>query len=150
MQRPLSGLGLGLGDRLARVPHVHRFRLQSRSGNLAPICWSACSAAGPAPAKPGNWMVTFKRIMGFVLTTGRRFLLSFIPARPWFHRAGAARRRLRMLVGGSSSVSGSRARLRAWGVAVASVATRQLSFGWLDDVMAKQFDHHGTKAICRG
>jgi suppressor for copper-sensitivity B len=93
--------------------------------------------------KPGNWMVTFKQIMGFVLLATVVFLLSFIPAPTVVPTVLAL-----LGVGfgcwwvGRVPFPESRARrLRAWGVAVASVAaTAWLSFGWLDDVMAKRFD----------
>ena len=104
--------------------------------------------------KPGNWMVTFKQMMGFVLLATVVFLLSFIPLPTVVPT-------VLVLLGvgfgcwwvGRGPLQESRARrLRVWGVAVASVvATAWLSFGWLDDVMAKRFElRSGTKAACRG
>ncbi len=93
--------------------------------------------------KPGNWMVTFKQMMGFVLLATVVFLLSFIPLPTVVPTVLAL-----LGVGfgcwwvGRGPLQESRARrLRVWGVAVASVvATAWLSFGWLDDVMAKRFE----------
>ena len=93
--------------------------------------------------KPGDWMVTFKQIMGFVLLATVVFLLSFIPAPTVVPTVLAL-----LGVGfgcwwvGRVPFPESRARrVRAWGVAVACVAaTAWLSFGWLDHVMSKRFD----------
>jgi len=93
--------------------------------------------------KPGNWMVTFKQMMGFVLLATVVYLLSFIPA------PSVVPTVLLLLgvgfgcwwVGRGLLLESRGRRLRAWGVAAASVAvTAWLSFGWLDDVMAKRFE----------
>ncbi len=93
--------------------------------------------------RPGNWMVTFKQIMGFVLLATVVYLLSFIPA-------PSVVPTVLVLLGvgfgcwwvGRSPWPESRGRrLRAWGVAAASVAaTAWLSFGWLEGVMAERFE----------
>jgi suppressor for copper-sensitivity B len=94
--------------------------------------------------RPGNWMVTFKQIMGFVLLATVVYLLSFIPA-------PSVVPTVLVLLGvgfgcwwvGPGLLPESRGRrLRAWVVAAGSVAaTACLSFGWLEDVMAKRFEH---------
>ena len=104
--------------------------------------------------RPGNWMVTFKQIMGFVLLATVVYLLSFIPA-------PSVVPTVLVLLGvgfgcwwvGRSPWPESRGRrLRAWGVAAASVAaTAWLSFGWLEGVMAERFrTRRGTRAPRRG
>ncbi len=93
--------------------------------------------------RPGNWMVAFKQMMGFVLLATDVYLLSFIPA------PSVVPAVLLLLgvgfgcwwVGRDPSPESRGRRLRAWGFALGSVAaTAWLSFGWLDDVMAKRFD----------
>ncbi len=93
--------------------------------------------------RPGNWMVAFKQMMGFVLLATVVYLLSFIPA------PSVVPTVLVLLgvgfgcwwVGRDPSLESRGRRLRAWGVAAGSVAaTAWLSFGWLDDVMAKRFE----------
>jgi len=93
--------------------------------------------------RPGNWMVTFKQMMGFVLLATVVYLVSFIPA-------PSVVPTLLLLLGvgfacwwvGRGLLLESRGpRLRAWGVAAGSVAAAAwLSFGWLDDVMARRFE----------
>ncbi len=92
--------------------------------------------------RPGNWMVTFKQVMGFVLLATVVYLLSFISAPTVVPT-------VLMLLGvgfgcwwaGQGQLLESRGRrLRAWAVATASVvAMAWLSFGWLEDVMAQRF-----------
>jgi thiol:disulfide interchange protein DsbD len=93
--------------------------------------------------RPGNWMVTFKQMMGFVLLATVVYLLSFISA-------PSVVPTVLVLLGvgfgcwwvGRGLLPESRGRrLRAWGVAAASVAgTVWLSFGWLEGVMTKRFE----------
>ena len=110
----------------------------------APICWSACSRgwSGSCRGRATGWS-TFKQMMGFVLLATVVYLLSFIPA------PSVVPTVLVLLgvgfgcwwVGRDPSLESRGRRLRAWGVAAASVAaTAWLSFGWLDDVMAKRFE----------
>ena len=93
--------------------------------------------------RPGNWMVTFKQMMGFVLLATVVYLLSFIPA------PSVVPTVLVLLgvgfgcwsVGRGPLLESRGRRLHAWGVAAASVvATVWLSFGWLEDVMARRFE----------
>ncbi len=93
--------------------------------------------------RPGNWMVTFKQMMGFVLLATVVYLLSFIPA------PSVVPTVLVLLSVGFGSwwvgrvlpLESRGRRLRAWAVAVGSiVAAAWLSFGWLEDVMARRFD----------
>ena len=93
--------------------------------------------------RPGNWMVTFKQMMGFVLLATVVYLLSFISA------PSVVPTVLVLLgvgfgcwwVGRGQMLESRGRRLRAWSLAAASlVATAWLSFGWLEDVMAKRFE----------
>jgi thiol:disulfide interchange protein DsbD len=93
--------------------------------------------------RPGNWMVTFKQMMGFLLLATVVYLLSFIsppsvvPAVLVLLGVGFGC----WWVGGGPLPESRGRRLRAWGVAAASVAaTVWLSFGWLEGVMTKRFD----------
>jgi thiol:disulfide interchange protein DsbD len=92
--------------------------------------------------RPGNWMVTFKQMMGFVLLVTVVYLLSFIPA-------PSVVPTVLVLLGvgfgcwwvGRGLLESRGRRLRGWGVAAASVAaTAWLSFGWLEDVMSERFE----------
>ncbi len=93
--------------------------------------------------RPGNWMVAFKQMMGFVLLATVVYLLSFIPA------PSVVPTVLLLLgvgfgcwwVGRGLLLESRGLRLRAWFVAAASVAaTGWLSFGWLEGVMAGRFE----------
>ncbi len=95
--------------------------------------------------RPGNWMVTFKQMMGFVLMATIVYLLSFIPAPSvvptvlLLFGVGLAC----WWVGRDPLLESRGRRLRAWGVAAGTVAAAAwLSFGWLDDVMAKRFERN--------
>jgi suppressor for copper-sensitivity B len=93
--------------------------------------------------RPGDWMVTFKQVMGFVLLATVVYLLIFISAPTVVPT-------VLLLLGvgfgcwwvGQGLLLESRGRrLRAWAVAAASVAAiAWLSFGWLEDVMAQRFE----------
>jgi suppressor for copper-sensitivity B len=100
--------------------------------------------------RPGNWMVTFKQMMGFVLLATVVYLLSFIPAQSVVPA-------VLVLLGvgfgcwwvGRGLLPESRGRrLRAWSVAAATVAaTAWLSFGWLQGVMAERFERAVERKI---
>ena len=100
--------------------------------------------------RPGQWMVTFKQLMGFVLLATVVYLLSFIAVPSIVPTA------LLLLgvgwgcwwIGRVSLVEPLGQRLRAWGIAtVAVVATAWLSFGWLESVMADRFVHAAQRLL---
>jgi thiol:disulfide interchange protein DsbD len=100
--------------------------------------------------RPGDWMVTFKQMMGFVLLVTVVYLLSFVSA-PSVVPA------VLVLLGvgfgcwwvGRVPLLESRGRrLRAWGIAAATVAaTAWLSFGWLEGVMARRFERDAERRV---
>ena len=93
--------------------------------------------------KPGNWMITFKQVMGFVLLATVIYLMTFIPIPFVVPTAllllgiGIACWRLGTVV----TVGTRTQKLRAWGEAVliTSVVTL-VSFGWLEGLMAERFE----------
>ncbi len=100
--------------------------------------------------KPGQWMATFKQVMGFVLLATVIYLLSFISG-------PSVVPTVLLLLGigfgcwwvGRVSLLASRGRrLRAWAIATASVAaTAWLSFGWLEGVMAERFQRAAERLL---
>ncbi len=93
--------------------------------------------------RPGNWMVTFKQMMGFVLLATVVYLLSFIsppsvvPTVVMLLGVGFGC----WWVGRGLSLESRGRRVRAWAVATACIAaTAWMSFGWLEHVMAKRFE----------
>ncbi len=93
--------------------------------------------------RPGNWMVTFKQSMGFVLLATVVYLLGFISPQSVVPTVAT------LLgvgfgcwwVGRGVWLESRRRRLRAWAIAAASVAaTAWMSFGWLEHVMAERFE----------
>ena len=92
--------------------------------------------------KPGNWMITFKQVMGFVLLATVVYLMTFMPIPFVVPTAllllgiGIACWRLGTVV----TVGTRTQKLRAWGEAalITSVVTL-VSFGWLEGLMAERF-----------
>jgi thiol:disulfide interchange protein DsbD len=98
--------------------------------------------------RPGNWMITFKQLMGFVLLATVVYLISFLAV------PSVVPTVLLLLgvglgcwwVGRVSLVEPLGQRLRAWGIATAAVAaTAWLSFGWLENVMAERFQRSAER-----
>jgi suppressor for copper-sensitivity B len=94
--------------------------------------------------RPGNWMVTFKQLMGFVLLLTVVYLMSFI-AIPTVVPTVLLLVGVGMgcwWIGRVSTVDPLAQQVRAWGIAAAVVGvTGWLSFGWLESVMAERFGH---------
>jgi suppressor for copper-sensitivity B len=97
----------------------------------------------PLLPRPGNWMITFKQMMGFVLLATVDYLLSFIsppsvvPTVVMLLGVGFGC----WWVGRGLSLESRGRRLRAWAVATACIApTAWMSFGWLEPVMANRFE----------
>ncbi|KAA1261294.1 Thiol:disulfide interchange protein DsbD precursor [Rubripirellula obstinata] len=93
--------------------------------------------------KPGNWMVTFKQLMGFVMLATVVYLISFMPI------ASVVPTVLLMLGIGmavwyASQTPGyapAREQVKAWSIATSMVVvTALVSFGWLQDVMQSRFE----------
>jgi thiol:disulfide interchange protein DsbD len=100
--------------------------------------------------RPGNWMVTFKQLMGFLLLATVVYLLSFLAV------PSVVPTVLLLLgvglgcwwVGRVSLAEPLGRRLRAWGLATATVAaTAWLSFGWLENVMAERFQRSAERLL---
>ena len=93
--------------------------------------------------KPGNWMVTFKQVMGFVLLATVVYLMSFMPIPSVVPTAllllgiGVACWRL-----GTVVIMGTRSqKVRAWGeAALITLVVTFVSFGWLEGLMANRFE----------
>ncbi len=100
--------------------------------------------------RPGNWMVTFKQLMGFVLLATAVYLMSFLAV------PSVVPTVLLLLgvglgcwwIGRVSLLDPVGQRVRAWGLALAIVAaTAWLSFGWLENVMAERFQHAAERLV---
>jgi suppressor for copper-sensitivity B len=100
--------------------------------------------------RPGNWMVTFKQLMGFVLLATVVYLMSFlavpsvVPTVFLLLGIGLGC----WWIGRVSLLEPLGQRLRAWGIAAAVVAaTAWLSFGWLESVMAERFGRAAERLL---
>jgi thiol:disulfide interchange protein DsbD len=100
--------------------------------------------------KPGNWMVTFKQTMGFVMLATVVYLLSFMPV------AAVVPTILLLLGIGLALWFASRTpiyapgaqQLKAWSIAaVLIVATTFASFGWLQGVMQLRFERAAVRLL---
>lgn len=98
--------------------------------------------------KPGNWMITFKYIMGFVMLGTVVYLLSFVAI------ASVVPTVLLLLgigiavwfAGQTPFTAKKSARLRAWGIAIAIVLlTTSVSFGWFEKVMQDRFERAAAR-----
>ena len=98
--------------------------------------------------KPGNWMNTFKHLMGFVMLATVVYLLSFVSI------ASVVPTVLLLLgigmavwyAGQTPLTAERRAKVQAWGIAAAIVAaTTLLSFGWLEGVMQSRFERAAAR-----
>ena len=93
--------------------------------------------------KPGNWMITFKYVMGFVMLGTVVYLLSFmdiasvVPTVLLLLGIGIA-----LWFAGKTPFSAPRSRqLRAWGIAALMIlASSSVSFGWLEGIMQERFE----------
>lgn len=93
--------------------------------------------------KPGNWMVTFKYVMGFVMLGTVIYLLSFVPV------ASVVPTAMLLLgigiavwyAGRTAMTAATGEKLRTWGIAVGILLmTTSFSFGWLANVMQGRFE----------
>lgn len=100
--------------------------------------------------KPGNWMVTFKQVMGFIMLTTVIYLISFMPVASvvptvllllgiamavWF----AARTPLYAPTG---------QQIKAWSIATSMIVlTAVVSFGWLQGVMQTRFERAAARLL---
>lgn len=93
--------------------------------------------------KPGNWMVTFKQVMGFVLLATVVYLMSFMPVPSVVPTAllllgvGVACWRLGTVV----VIGNRREKLKVWADAsLVTAVAAVIAFGWLQGVMAERFE----------
>ena len=100
--------------------------------------------------KPGNWMVTFKQVMGFIMLATVVYLMSFMPI------ASVVPTVLLLLGIGLAVWFAARTpvyesatrRLRAWSIAGAMIAlTAVVSFGWLHGVMQSRFERAANRLL---
>lgn len=93
--------------------------------------------------KPGNWMITFKYVMGFVMLATVVYLLSFVaiasvvPTILLLLGIGIA-----VWFAGQTPFTATRSKkLRAWGIAALMIlASSSVSFGWLKGIMQDRFE----------
>lgn len=98
--------------------------------------------------KPGNWMVAFKQVMGFVLLATVVYLMSFmpipsvVPTTLLLLGVGVACWRL-----GTVVVMGTRReKLKAWADAsLVTALAAAIAFGWLQGVMADRFERAAAR-----
>lgn len=100
--------------------------------------------------KPGDWMVTFKQLMGFIMLATVVYLLSFMPV-------AAVVPTVLMLLGVGVAVwfagrtplyAPVTQQVRAWSVAGIVIAcTALLSFGWLQGVMQTRFEQAAGRLL---
>ncbi|MEM9367986.1 MAG: cytochrome c biogenesis protein CcdA [Planctomycetota bacterium] len=100
--------------------------------------------------KPGNWMVTFKQTMGFIMLATVVYLMSFMPV------ASVVPTVLLLLGIGLAVWFASRTpayapakkQLQAWASATAIVAvTGLVAFGWLQGVMQDRFERAASRLL---
>jgi len=98
--------------------------------------------------KPGNWMITFKYVMGFVMLATVVYLLSFVaiasvvPTILLLLGIGIA-----VWFAGQTPFTAARSKkLRAWGIAPLMIlASSSVSFGWLEGVMQERFERAAVR-----
>ncbi|MBI3467188.1 MAG: thioredoxin family protein, partial [Planctomycetes bacterium] len=100
--------------------------------------------------KPGEWMNTFKHILGFVMLATVAYLLSFmlipyvVPAVAFMIGLGAAC----WWIGRTLSTASLNAKARVWIQAAAiAAAAGFVSFGWLHGVMKSRFDREVDRSL---
>ena len=100
--------------------------------------------------RPGDWMVTFKQVMGFVLLATVVYLMSFlavpsvVPTALLLLAVGVGC----WCIGRVSLLESLGRRARAWVVAAAVIAgAAWLSFGWLENVMAERFQQAAQRLV---
>ena len=102
--------------------------------------------------RPGNWMVTFKQVMGFIMLATVVYLMSFMPP------ATVVPTVLLLLglgaglwyVGKTPLYEPALQQLRVWAVAGAFVALISLvSFGWLQEVMQGRFERAANRLLAQ-
>lgn len=100
--------------------------------------------------KPGNWMVTFKQVMGFIMLATVVYLMSFMPV------ASVVPTVLLLLGIGLAVWFASRTpayrpafdQAKAWSAATAMIAvTAVVSFGWLQGVMQDRFERAASRLL---
>jgi len=100
--------------------------------------------------KPGNWMVTFKYVMGFVMLGTVVYLLSFVSI------ASVVPTVLLLLgvgiavwyAGRTPLTAATPEKLRAWGIALGIVLmTTSLSFGRLENIMQERFERAAERFV---
>jgi thiol:disulfide interchange protein DsbD len=100
--------------------------------------------------RAGDWMVTFKQLMGFVLLGTVIYLMSFLPV-PSVVPTGLLLLGVGLgcwWIGRVSLMETLARRVRAWGLAAAVViAAAWLSFGWLESVMAERFEQAAHRVV---
>lgn len=100
--------------------------------------------------KPGNWMVTFKQVMGFIMLATVIYLISFMPV-------AAVVPTVLLLLGIGLAVwyaartpgyAPAKKQVQAWAVAVGMIViTAGVSFGWLQDVMQERFERSAQRLL---
>lgn len=100
--------------------------------------------------KPGNWMVTFKQIMGFIMLGTVVYLMSFmaiaavVPTILLLLGLGVAL----WHAGHTSIAAPRRTQLQAWTVALLiTTITAWTSFGWLQGVMQERFERSAQRLL---
>ena len=102
--------------------------------------------------KPGNWMVTFKQVMGFIMLATVVYLMSFMPI------ASVVPTVLLLLGIGLAVWFGARTpayepaskQIKAWSIAASFVVlTAFVSFGWLHGVMQTRFERAAARLLAR-
>ena len=100
--------------------------------------------------KPGNWMVTFKQFMGFIMLATVVYLMSFMPIASVVPTV-LLLLGIGMAVWYASQTPGyapASKQIRAWGIATSIVAITALtSFGWLQGVMQSRFERAVTRFV---
>ncbi len=100
--------------------------------------------------RPGNWMIAFKQVMGFVMLVTVVYLLSFIPI------ASVVPTVLLLLgigiglwiIGRVPAYESSAKHLVSWTFALALIAgSASISFGWLNGVMQNRFERAAQRLL---
>jgi suppressor for copper-sensitivity B len=102
--------------------------------------------------KPGAWMDTFKKLMGFVLLATVVWLLSFlepvdvVPAVIVMCGLGLAL----WWIGHTQMTATTAQKARAWALAAATtIAATYIGFGWFDDVMKSRLDRRFEAGVTK-
>jgi thiol:disulfide interchange protein DsbD len=100
--------------------------------------------------KPGNWMVTFKQVMGFIMLTTVVYLISFMPV-------ASVVPTVLLLLGIAMAVwfaartpiyAPATQQVKAWSIATSMIVlTAIVSFGWLQSVMQTRFERAAARLL---